>query len=95
MQLMANKMAEKDTKEEIMKVCHYNIGTRTSIFSTPYVCSHLNQISDNAFIMIPDLCSLGRMTMGVTDVKKRRVLFICSDSKKEKGILLLIAKQLH
>ena len=38
MQLMANKMAEKDTKEEIMKVCHCNLilNTYKHIFDTDH-----------------------------------------------------------
>ena len=55
MQLMANKMAEKDTKEEIMKVCHDNLirNTRKHIFDTKHLLPLESEL-DNQFIMIPD-----------------------------------------
>ena len=90
MQLMANKMAEKDTKEEIMKVLIWNA-------HQTFAATWIGIQTTNLLWFLTDLCSLGWMTMGVSDVKKGLFSLdnIYTDGKKEKGILLLIVKQPH
>ena len=101
MQLMANKMAEKDTKEEIMKVFHYNFirNTHKHIFDTKRLQLLESDFRQRIYYDSWQISALWvEWLCGWLMLKGDRSFFldtIYTDSKKEKGILLPIGKQLH